>query len=418
MLVHLLCVAATSLSAPLPATPVSPQQPAEASASSRTVARTVPPALPRPLASFGAAALGERIFVYGGHTGRAHVHSRATQSGELLCWDGRSPAPAWQVLATGPAVQSPALVAHDELLVRIGGMQARNDDPADEDLWSTATVEGFDLATGTWTALPPLPEARSSHDAALVGTRIVVIGGWQLAGPERRWLDTAWSFDLAAPEVGWRALPAPPFRRRALAVAALGSRVFALGGLDEDGNPSAAVDVLDLDAGAWSRGPDLPEEGFGVAAAAVGGALCASARAGDLWRLDGDRWTTAGTLVAPRFFHRFVATAHGDLLALGGAGKRHLATCELVPTAVTPSSCSSGRCRGRTRRGTARRSRCSATRSTSPAATAASASTTSRPSTSPPRSRPWSSPPCRSARPHRCRRRASRTRCCRGPAGS
>lgn len=297
---------------------------------------TAPAALPRGLASFGACRLGTSSFVYGGHHGTAHVHTAANQSGALLeLPDG---APRWLERSHGPALQGTALVAHAGRVIRVGGMQARNTDPAAEDLWSSDEVAAFDPVAGTWQPLPKLPEPRSSHDAIVHGDRLFVVGGWTLAGERQTWLTTGWVLDLQAPESGWSALPTPPFQRRALAVTVHGERLFALGGLDQDGEPSPQVDVLDLRAGTWQRGPDLPGFGFAVAAVTTGDALFVSGRDGDLLRHREDGWANAGRLALPRFFHRLLPAADGTLLAIGGASSAHLATNERLPvTDATPS---------------------------------------------------------------------------------
>lgn len=295
-----------------------------------------PAALPCGLASFGACRLGTSSFVYGGHHGTAHVHTAANQSGALLeLPDG---AAGWVERSAGPALQGTALVAHGGRVIRIGGMQARNTDPAAEDLWSSDEVAAFDPITATWHVLPKLPEPRSSHDAVVHGDRLFVVGGWTLAGEQQTWLTTGWVLDLATPGAVWQALPTPPFQRRALAVAGLGERLFALGGLDQDGEPSPQVDVLDLGTGTWQRGPDLPGFGFAVAAVTAADALFVSGRDGDLLRQDDQGWTRVGRLALPRFFHRLLPAADGTLLAIGGASSAHLATCERLGLAEAAPS--------------------------------------------------------------------------------
>ena len=69
----------------------------------------------------------------------------------------------------GEALQSVVLVAHGERLIRVGGMLARNHRGEEEDLHSVSTVASYDPSARTWTPLPSLPEARSSHGAAVVG---------------------------------------------------------------------------------------------------------------------------------------------------------------------------------------------------------------------------------------------------------
>src|SRR5262245_41756178 len=81
--------------------------------------------LARGVASFGAASADGWIWVYGGHTGKAHTHTRENLTG-AFCRVRLEPAFAREELTAGPALQGLALVACEGLLCRIGGMQARN----------------------------------------------------------------------------------------------------------------------------------------------------------------------------------------------------------------------------------------------------------------------------------------------------
>ena len=288
------------------------------------------PALPRGLASFGACRLGATSYVFGGHTGTAHVHTAQNQSGALLALaDGDA---AWREIARGPALQGTALVAHGRTVVRVGGMSARNVDPEHEDLWSSADVAAYDVDAAVWRLLPPLPEPRSSHDAFVDGDRLFVVGGWTLAGEARTWLTTAWSLDLDHPDTGWQPLPTPPFQRRALAIAVHDGALHALGGLDQDGEPSTRTDVLELASGTWQSGPELPGFGFAMAAVVHDGALFVSGRGGPLLRLTANGFTAASSLALPRFFHRLLPAGPVELLAIGGASDAHVALGERVPT--------------------------------------------------------------------------------------
>ena len=273
-------------------------------------------ALPLAPASFGAAALGERLYLFGGHVGRTHEHSRDNLSALFL---GVAPDGSATELAGGRALQGLALAAHAGRLVRVGGLEAHNARGEPEDLWSTSEVAAFDPAAGAWSELPPLPQGRSSHDAAVLGDLLVVVGGWTLSGPAPgTWATTSLVLDLAAPRPEWRAIE-QPFRARALAVATHGGRVYAIGGLGEDGEPVPTVRILDPATGTWTEGPELPEWGMGVAAVEHDGMLLASGRGGTLWRLAGERWEAAGALLVPRIFHRLVSLEDGRLVAVGGA---------------------------------------------------------------------------------------------------
>ncbi|HEY6565524.1 MAG TPA: hypothetical protein VIY86_13630 [Pirellulaceae bacterium] len=277
--------------------------------------------LPVGLTSFGAAVLGDNLYVYGGHTGEAHAYSVAEQSGELrrlrLTGDG-----GWETISQEERLQGLALVAHGDRLIRIGGFTARNEEGADHDLWSTAAVRRYDPQAGVWEELPALPEPRSSLDAVVLANHLYVVGGWELSGgDESRWHDTAWSLDLTADSPVWKSTPQPPFRRRAIALAVHAGKVHAIGGMDEAG-PTNHVAILDPESQRWETGPDLPGkpfEGFGASAWSTGGKLYVSTNQGRLFRLsdDGNSWERIQKLKSKRLFHRMVPFQRG-LLLVGG----------------------------------------------------------------------------------------------------
>jgi hypothetical protein len=226
-------------------------------------------------------------------------------------------------LPAGPPLQGLALAAHGNHVVRVGGMAPRNPPGAKADNRSTAEAASFDPVAGAWRPLPPLPTPRSSHDAVVVGDTLVVVGGWNMRGPDGDdWFDDALTLDLRRPDAGWAAVK-QPFRRRALQAAALNGKVYVVGGLDEDGNVLTHVDVFDPAAKAWLAGPPIPGEdraGFSPGVAVVNGRLIVSAGDGAVARLstDGARWEVV-TRVAPRVVHRAVAAGRGSVLLLGGA---------------------------------------------------------------------------------------------------
>ena len=93
-------------------------------------------------------------------------------------------------------------------------------------------------------------------------------------------LDSALVFDLGREGAGWETLPDPPFRRRALAVGALGGKVYAIGGLTDDGKVVKSVDIYDPAAQPpWSHGPELPgskRQGFAPVGVRRAAASCMS----------------------------------------------------------------------------------------------------------------------------------------------
>lgn len=283
--------------------------------------------LPAGLASFGGAVHEGWLYVYSGHIGGAHDHSRdnLSQSFQRLKLAGGS---TWEELPMQTPLQGLALVAHETGLYRIGGLIALNAPEDDEDLHSTTEFARFDPTTKKWTRLADLPDARSSHDAVVLGDKLYVAGGWTLAGDcEGTWLDEAIVFDLGDPSGNWKALPKAPFKRRALAVSHWQGQLVVLGGMDSEEEISFDVNLYNPTTETWTQGPDLPwkgMEGFGVSAWNLGGELYVSGLADSAYRLssDGKNWTKAISLKIPRFFHQLLPLDKESLIAVAGASRR------------------------------------------------------------------------------------------------
>jgi N-acetylneuraminic acid mutarotase len=282
------------------------------------------PSLPEGVTSAGGATIGNHFYMYGGHTGPAHEYSVDMQSDAFRRLDLASPS-KWEELPSGPKLQGLALVAHKGRLFRIGGFTAVNKAGDDADLRSQKAVAMFDPAEARWTDLTPLPEPRSSFDAAVLGDRVYVVGGWDLQGQgsDGDWHATAWSADLTKQPLVWEPIANPTFQRRALAVVAHAGKLYAVGGMSEDG-PTRRVDMFDPAHNAWSQAPDLVGEkgieGFAPAAVSTESGLYVTSLSGQLQRLsaDGSKWEVVAPLARPRFFHHMAATKQGVLL-IGGA---------------------------------------------------------------------------------------------------
>jgi len=296
--------------------------------------------LPQPVTSFGAAVLQDAMYLYGGHTGSAHSYSMQEQSNELTRLDLKTG--KWSTVIDGPHLQGLALVADGNSLYRVGGFTAMNTEGEEHNLQSQDCVARFDPQVGVWTELAPLPERRSSHDAAVVGNTLYVAGGWMMGDDEKHWHSTAWKMDLDSEKADWQPIAAQPFRRRAIALAAHNGMLYVIGGMEEDAGPTTAVSVYDPASDTWSEGPSLivkadpepkddekPERsmssgqmaGFGASAFATGGALYVTTVQGLLQRLsaDGKTWEVISSDVTPRFFHRLLPLDEHRLITVGGS---------------------------------------------------------------------------------------------------
>ena len=303
-----------------------------------------PPLLPQQTASFGAARVGDWLYVYSGHTGPTHHHALENLShtfSRLSLIDGRT----WEVLPCPLPLQSAMLVAYGDDLIRVGGMSARNQTAdEDEDLYSTDTVARFDTATRTWHALPALPQARSSHAAAVLGDTLYVVGGWMLEGERAIWSETALALDLSADEPAWAELPKPPFEeRRALAMEVVDGKLVVCGGMLATHGFTSEVKTYDPATQTWGEGPALPFKGFGVAVQTIGDTLYASGIDSELHALrpGAEGWEPVGSLIFPRYFHELIPLSDTRLLVLGGVTRvnparranEHLRVSEVVELA-------------------------------------------------------------------------------------
>jgi len=113
--------------------------------------------------------------------------------------------------------------------------------------------------------------------------------------------------------------------------------IYAIGGMDSEGDTSNAVDVYDPVDRSWSKGPSLPNgpmKGFGAAACSTPAKLYVTHYAGALLSLNdqGTEWVEVGALEPRRFFRRLVSGAARSLVAIGGANRNdgHLDTLQQI----------------------------------------------------------------------------------------
>lgn len=298
------------------------------------------PPLPVGVSSLGAAVADNTLFVYGGHCGKTHTYdtSSVLDSFHRLKLDGKS---GWEPLPGGPKLQGVTLTAHRGKVIRVGGMTPFNAPGQPTDIRSTAECAVFDPVVGSWSKLPPLPSPRSSHDAVLIGDTLLVVGGWSSRGSSGHdWHDTVVSLDLSATTLEWKSAR-QPFKRRALTAAAIGGKVYVIGGLTADGGAVRSVDVYDPAAGTWTAGPEFPGSdrvGFSPAAATVNGRLLLNTSAGPVFRLsdNGASWESVGNAARKRMVARMLPVGDRAILVGGAGGGENLRQLEWVrPTGGT-----------------------------------------------------------------------------------
>ena len=213
------------------------------------------PPLPEAVSSFGAAVADGWVYVYGGHKAKVHTYDTNAVTGGWRRLNLTEPK-GWEELPSGPPLQGLALAAHNGKLYRIGGMAPHNAPGTKTENHSTDSCAVYDPAKNAWQSLPALPKPRSSHDAAVVGDTLIVVGGWNMRGADGNdWLEDTLTLDLKNHDAGWKSVP-QPFQRRALQAGVHGNRVFIAGGLDEDETVVATVSVFDPVTKQWSDAPN------------------------------------------------------------------------------------------------------------------------------------------------------------------
>lgn len=163
-----------------------------------------------------------------------------------------APATAWSLGPTLPVPRlAPGVTAFGDQLVIAGGFDTG------PQAGSTITTEVDVLlpVAGTWSQLPATPAALTDIQIAAIGTTLYLLGG--LEGASGVAQGQAWSLDTTASSPSWTALPAMPAgdERGGAAVLVAPPRIYLIGG--QSGSAALATGIyFDTIASAW--GTDVP----------------------------------------------------------------------------------------------------------------------------------------------------------------
>ncbi|MEM7012335.1 MAG: PQQ-binding-like beta-propeller repeat protein [Verrucomicrobiota bacterium] len=301
---------------------------------------TQPPPISQRISSFGACLSDGYVYVYGGHTGEAHDHSRDNLSADFLRYPLNEPDAEWEMLPEDKAVQGTSLVGWNGLVIRVAGMYATNAPEDKAVMFSTDAVRCYDPKAKAWSDWPSLPGKVSSHDAMVMDDVLYVVGGWTLDGDgDGVWHEHGWSLNLKNRDEGWKDLPPMPAIRRAGTLAAAGGELWFVGGISDGEGLSAASFAYNPEKSSWREGPELPLnsriKAFGCSTFSSEGKLFTSGMDGVLYSLDpaGSEWVaTAVNHQRGRIFHRSVPVADGYFWTIAGASKKgHHSDIEVLP---------------------------------------------------------------------------------------
>jgi hypothetical protein len=193
---------------------------------------------------------------------------------------------------------------------------------------SVATFESFDSARKNWETLPPLPRARNHVAVAAVGEAVYAFGGQTDRLRLGDVAADAWRNDIAARR--WEPVAAMPTACGGAGTAVVGHRIYVIGGLAGD-ESVGTVESYDADTGRRRREAPMPTPGDHVATAALDGFVYAARGCGQdqqsvrmFERYDPrtDRSTRRAELPEPKAGLALLATPTG-LVAAGGEDLRH-----------------------------------------------------------------------------------------------
>ncbi len=166
-----------------------------------------------------------------------------------------------------------------------------------------------------WTKLANLPAGVAKFGVAALGGKIYVVGGYDTRS-------TVMIYDIAGD--AWSIGPALPRGTDNAAVLAAGDKLYAMGG-----EARTAFQVFDPTSGQWSAGPTLPRIAFASAAAALDGRLhlvggwnysnsaSASVASHSVFDIAKQRWDSAAPLAVARNAAG-AAAIDGRLYVVGG----------------------------------------------------------------------------------------------------
>ncbi len=222
--------------------------------------------LPVPMNHPNVAVVDGRIYVLGALAGGASWEA----TGASFVYDPKKD--RWSPLPPVPremARGSAAMGVKGRTVYLAGGMRTLTPGPGG--LQDTVdSVSSYDVHTGRWRELAPLPQARDHVGGAVVGSTFYVLGGRDRGQVHVR--DTVYALDLRTGQ--WSERAPMPTARGGLAASAVGGKIYTFGG---EGNPApgsdgvfAETEVYDVARDRWQRLAPMPVPRHGTAAATVG----------------------------------------------------------------------------------------------------------------------------------------------------
>ena len=140
-----------------------------------------------------------------------------------------------------------AISAMGTTLYAVGGVA----DDGGNDFKVLGSVEAFHTSNHTWAnSLPAMPAARGDLAVATIGTVLYAVGGTDGTSSV---VNTVEAFDTNTGSQKWTGLPPLQVARAGLSVAAVGTTLYALGGVGDDFLALGTLEAFDTVAQKWNN---------------------------------------------------------------------------------------------------------------------------------------------------------------------
>jgi len=245
--------------------------------------------------NFGMGRLGGLVCAVGGTPDASD-----TALASCECLDTANPGAGWSTI---PSLRTArwlhAVASTGDTMCAIGGDASGAWPPN-----SLSSVECYRQGAAAWVELVSLNTARTDHGAAAVGDVIFAVGG-NVNGDQHTFLSSVEALDLSVDGGRWEEKAPMPTARGDVAVAASGTKLFAVGGWDGR-NFLDALEVYESTTDSWSAATPMPTARGGLAVAIVGNTLLALGGYGSLdvveaYGIEGGSWSAAEPMATPRF---------------------------------------------------------------------------------------------------------------------
>jgi non-specific serine/threonine protein kinase len=118
---------------------------------------------------------------------------------------------------------------------------------------ATSSVLKYQVGSGSWIEVAPIPRALAYSTACVLGDIIYVFGGVTNGS---RVVDTVYRYDVGANE--WGTCAVMPEARHGSRACTMGSMVYVVGGLDDDFDEVASMYRYDPGSDSWSELAPMP----------------------------------------------------------------------------------------------------------------------------------------------------------------